>query len=656
MFPICLVRLARCGRRNSFLTHQSYVCFYSTNPTIPESKGKSSESKKSSHEDIPISRIRNFSIIAHVDHGKSTLADRLLEMTGTVLSSGSSQVLDSLQVEQERGITVKAQTASLRYTSILDGEEYLLNLIDTPGHVDFSNEVNRSLAACQGVLLLIDANQGVQAQTVANYYLAKSQNLLIVPVLNKIDLKGANPEACEEQLKTLFDIDPKSCLRISAKTGLGVDELMEEIILLIPPPPSNRDAPLCALLYDSWYDRYRGNVIVLFIKDGHIRVGETIQFVHTGLQYSVKSVGVLLPQETPTTLLSAGQVGFITCNMRTVKEAHIGDTVHLKGVPVPPLIGFKRAQPMVFSGVYPLDQSQHTSLRGAIEKLVLNDSAVTVSVESSAALGQGWRLGFLGLLHLEVFNQRLEQEFDAQALMTVPSVTYKARIKGEKNIKAYGGSEIIIHNPSFFPSPQMIDELFEPVVSGTLITPVDYVGQVMPLIIERRGTAISSRPLDTHRVMIQADLPLNEIIVDFHDRLKSATSGFASFDYEDKGYVSSKLVKLDILLNGHLVEELSTIVHISKAQSAGKSMTARLLEIIPKQQFTVAIQAVVGSDVLARETLKALRKDVTQKLKSGGDMQRRRKLLEQQAEGKKKLRLVANIALPRETFIKVYKR
>lgn len=636
-----------------FSRNKRFALFYSTESTNSESKGKLDKVK---YEEIPISRIRNFSIIAHVDHGKSTLADRFLEMTGTEIISGSAQVLDTLQVEQERGITVKAMTASLRYTSILDSEEYLLNLIDTPGHVDFSNEVTRSLAACQGVVLLIDANQGVQAQTVANYYLAKSQNLHVIPVLNKIDLKGANPEACEEQLHTLFKIDRKSVLRISAKTGLGVDDLMEEIIQRIPPPPSNREATLRALLFDSWYDRYRGNVIVLFVKDGHIRPSDQIQFVHTGLQYQVKSVGVLLPQEHPTEQLSAGQVGFITCNMRAVKEASIGDTVHLKDAPVPPMIGFKKNQPMVFSGVYPLDQSQHTSLRNAIEKLVLNDSAVSVSVESSPALGSGWRLGFLGLLHLEVFNQRLEQEFDAQALMTVPSVTYKARIKGEKNIRIYGGADITIHNPSLFPDPSIIEELYEPWVSGTVITPLEYIGTVVPLCLEKRGVQTSSTPLDTYRVMLQMDLPLNEIIVDFHDRLKSATSGFASFDYEDKGYQSSKLVKLDILLNGQVVEELSSIVHVSKAKTVGKNMVTRLLDILPKQQFLVAIQAKVGGDVVARENMKALRKDVAQKLKSGGDMQRRRKLLGQQAEGKKRLRMVANIALPRETFIKVYKR
>lgn len=657
MLKVCLLHLNRFNRGKVFTAHTAFkscASYYSTELDNSESKGKSDAKVK--YEDVPISRIRNFSIIAHVDHGKSTLADRLLEMTGTVLSSGSSQVLDTLQVEQERGITVKAMTASLRYTSILDGEEYLLNIIDTPGHVDFSNEVTRSLAACQGVVLLIDANQGVQAQTVANYYLATSQNLHVIPVLNKIDLKGANPEACETQLDNLFKINKKDVLKISAKSGLGVDELIEEIILRIPPPPSNREATLCALLYDSWYDRYRGNVIVLYVKDGHIKPGDSIQFAHTGLQYGVKSVGVLLPQEHPTAQLSAGQVGFITCNMRTAKEANIGDTVHLKDKPVPPMIGFKKSQPMVFSGVYPMDQSQHTSLRSAIEKLVLNDSAVTVATESSPALGQGWRLGFLGLLHLEVFNQRLEQEFDAQALMTVPSVTYKARIKGEKNIRVHGGADITIHNPSFFPDPGIIEELYEPWVSGTVITPVEYIGQVVPLCMERRGVQTSSTPLDTQRVMLTLDLPLNEIIVDFHDRLKSVTSGFASFDYEDKGYVSSKLVRLDILLNGNLVEELSTIVHISKAKSVGKSMVHRLVEIIPKQQFLVAIQAAVGKDIVARDNIKALRKDVTQKLKSGGDVQRRRKLLEQQAEGKKRLRMVGNIALPRETFIKVYKR
>lgn len=617
---------------------------------------KDSESKQSNGEmnTVAVSNIRNFSIIAHVDHGKSTLADRLLEIAGVIdPTEGRTQVLDMLQVEKERGITVKAQTVSLRYK--YKDHEYQLNLIDTPGHVDFSNEVSRSLAACQGVILLVDANQGVQAQTVANFYLAFCRELTIIPVLNKVDLKNANPDAVTEQLNTLFGISEKDVLRISAKLGTGVRELIHTVIERIPPPKVNRNAPFRSLIYDSWYDRYRGTIILVYVRDGNLKIGDEIQSFHTKKVYTVKSLGLLRPQEEEVPLLVAGQVGFITCNMRSTKEAHIGDTFHLKDVAVEPLEGFKPAQPMVFAGVYPMDQSQHVALRGAIEKLVLNDPAVSVSVDSSPALGQGWRLGFLGLLHLEVFSQRLEQEYGTQVVLTAPSVTYKAKIIGEKNIKHYGGEEVVFSNPSHFPPTSIIAELQEPMVLGTIITPDTFIGSVVSICTERRGIQKTARNIDNNRVMMQFILPLNEIVVDFHDELKSVSSGYASFDYEDYGYVPSKLVKLTIMLNGIEVDELSTIVHISKAVNCGRKMCEKLKEIIPRQMIQIAIQACIGGKIVARETLKPYRKDVTAKL-YGGDVTRRMKLLRRQAEGKKKMKMVANIGLPRETFIDVLKR
>ncbi|XP_046995126.1 translation factor GUF1 homolog, mitochondrial isoform X4 [Schistocerca americana] len=538
--------------------------------------GADSESRKNNGEinTVAVSNIRNFSIIAHVDHGKSTLADRLLEIAGVIDPvEGQTQVLDMLQVEKERGITVKAQTVSLSYK--YKDHEYLLNLIDTPGHVDFSNEVSRSLAACQGVILLVDANQGVQAQTVANFYLAFCRELTIIPVMNKIDLKNANPDAVTEQLKTLFGINEKDVLRVSAKFGTGVKELIHAVIERVPPPKVDRKAPFRALIYDSWYDRYRGTIILMYIRDGSLKIGDEIQSVHTKKVYTVKSLGLLRPQE--------------------------------EQVPVLP------------------------------------------------ALGQGWRLGFLGLLHLEVFSQRLEQEYGAQAVLTAPSVTYKAKIIGEKNIKHYGGEEILFSNPSHFPPTSIIAELQEPTVMGTIITPDTFIGSVISLCMERRGIQKTATNIDNNRVMMQFILPLNEIIVDFHDELKSVSSGYASFDYEDHGYVPSQLVKLTIMLNGVAVDELSTIVHISKAVSCGRKMCEKLKEIIPRQMIQIAIQACVGGKIVARETLKPYRKDVTAKL-YGGDVTRRMKLLRRQAEGKKKMKMVANIGLPRETFIDVLKR
>ncbi|XP_054263133.1 translation factor GUF1 homolog, mitochondrial-like [Macrosteles quadrilineatus] len=604
--------------------------------------------------DIPLKNIRNFSIIAHIDHGKSTLADRLLEMTGALTAKADNkQVLDKLQVEKDRGITVKAQTASLFYK--YKGEDYLLNLIDTPGHVDFSNEVARSLAACQGVILLVDANQGVQAQTVANFYLAFGQDLTVLPVLNKIDLKNANIEMCKDQLLNLFSIDPEDVLMISAKSGIYIDTLLEAIIERISPPPGDRSAPMRALIFDTWYDKYRGAVALVYVRDGEIKVGDEIVSAHTKQKYSVKGTGLLRPHEVPTDKLVGGQVGWMFCNMRTVAEAHIGDTIHHSSTSVEPLMGFTPARPMVFAGVYPMDQSEYLDMRNAIEKLALNDPAVSLTQESSPVLGQGWRVGFLGLLHLEVFNQRLEQEYGAEAVMTAPSVPYKVKLATNKAIAEYRGDEVLISDPSKIPEREDIDEISEPMVLGTIITPIEYVAKIIPECIDRRGVQKDLKTIDNNRVMLQFVLPLNEIIVDFHDTIKSMTSGYASFDYEDHGYKPGNLVKLEIRVNGKPVDSLSSVVHKSKVESMGKRLCEKLVKLIPRQMVEVAIQAAVGGKIIARETIKAFKKDVTAKL-YGGDRTRKMKLLQKQAEGKKRMKSIANVNIPRDAFIDYLKR
>lgn len=605
---------------------------------------------------MPIENIRNFSIIAHVDHGKSTLSDRLLELTGALKKdSGKTQVLDMLEVEQERGITVKANTVSLLYK--FKGQIYLLNLIDTPGHVDFSNEVCRSLSASTGALLLVDANHGIQAQTLANYHLAVSKNLKIVPVINKIDLKNANPEKVVEDLLMMLNIDPEDVLKISAKLGTGIESVLENVITKIPPPPSNRELPFRAHLFDSWYDRYRGALNLMFIKEGKLELEQEIVSCQTGKTYVVRSLSIVTPEEKKVDKLIAGQIGLVGMNMRKSEEAIIGDTYHLKGVPVEPLEAFKKLRPMVYAGIYPQDNSQHLALKSAIEKLVLNDSCVTVQPDTSPALGHGFRLGFLGLLHLEVFVQRLEQEYDSQPIITAPSVTYRIKILEIKGIlaKYNGKKEFEISNPKQFPDPAHVEEYFEPTVLATIISPQKYIGNLISLCIEKRGIQQSSVNLDEDRIMMQYILPLNEVIVDFHDQVKSLSSGFASFDFEEHGYVSSNLVKLEILLNSVPVEELSNICHVRNAESFARKLVLKLKELIPRQMVEIRIQAVVGSKVIARETLKAFRKDVTQWL-YGGDVTRRNKLLKQQAEGKKKMRMIANINVPRDTFVKVLKK
>ncbi|XP_034254893.1 translation factor GUF1 homolog, mitochondrial isoform X2 [Thrips palmi] len=620
--------------------------------------------------DIPVSHIRNFCIIAHVDHGKSTLADRLLEFTGAWSPSEhqgqpgagkTQQVLDKLQVEQERGITVKAQTASLRYTH--NNEEFLLNLIDTPGHVDFSNEVSRSLAVCQGVILLVDANEGVQAQTVANFYLAFTRELAVIPVLNKCDLKAADPEWAAGQLENLFDIDPKTVLKISAKTGMGVDDVLTAIVERIPPPQVDREAPCRALVFDGWFDRFRGFLTMLYVVDGSLKVNDEIYLTLPGelddklkKKYIVKGLGLLQPMEEKTDLLNAGQVGFMFCNVRSASEATLGSTVHRCKDAVTPLTAFPPAHPMVYAGLYPIDQSQFQALRIALDKLLINDSGVTMETETSAALGTGFRLGFLGLLHMEVFSQRLAQEFGTETIATAPSVRYKMKIFGEKSIKKYGGDTIVVSNAADMPDGGIIKEMFEPVVNATIITPDSYIGPIVKLCCERRGRESSSpTSIDSKRVMLRYILPLNEVVMDFHDTLKSLSSGYASFDYEEHGYEPTMLSKVDILLNGIPVQELSVIVHDSKVREEGRRLVEKLCEIIPREQFPIAVQSYTRGKIIARGNIKPYRKDVTAKL-YGGDVTRRRKLLARQKEGKERLKMVANIGLPRDTFIKLLKK
>ncbi|XP_026872628.2 translation factor Guf1, mitochondrial isoform X1 [Electrophorus electricus] len=603
---------------------------------------------------FPVDRIRNFSIIAHIDHGKSTLADRLLEMTGAIAKTErNKQVLDKLQVERERGITVKAQTASLFYQH--RGQTYLLNLIDTPGHVDFSYEVSRSLSACQGVLLIVDANQGIQAQTVANFYLAFEAQLTIIPVINKIDLKNADPDRVEKQIEKIFDIPKEECVRISAKFGTNVDQVLQEVVKRIPPPTAKVEEPFKALLFDSTFDHYRGVVANIALFGGYVTKGDRIVSAHLGKMYEVNELGVLRPDEQPTERLYAGQVGYVIAGMKDVKDAQIGDTLYLHKHPVEPLPGFSPAKSMVFAGMYPTDQSEYTALRRAVEKLALNDSSVTVQRDNSLALGAGWRLGFLGLLHMEVFIQRLEQEYNATVIITAPTVPYKAVLASPKLIKEYREEVVTIINPAQFPEKSQVVEYQEPMVMGTIIAPDEFTGKIMSLCLSRRAIQKNMVYIDDHRVMMKYLFPLNEVVVDFYDQLKSMSSGYASFDYEDAGYQLAELIKIEFLLNGKPVEELTTVVHKDRAYSTGKAMCERLKESIPRQMFEIAVQAAIGSKVIARETIKAYRKNVLAKC-YGGDITRKMKLLKKQAEGKKRMRLIGNVEVPKDAFMNVLKR
>lgn len=587
--------------------------------------------------------IRNFSIVAHIDHGKSTLADRLLEITGTISTRNKNeQVLDKLQVEKERGITVKAQTASLFFE--YKGETYLLNLIDTPGHVDFSYEVSRSLYACQGALLLVDAVQGVQAQTMANFYLAFNQDLAIIPVINKIDMINADVKRVSKEMNKVFDINPEEILLISAKNGTGIDRLLEVIVDRIPAPTGSEEKPFRALLFDSWFDEYRGVVCLIEVVDGNLKKGDIIVSANSDQSYEVLDIGLMYPEPVSTGALYTGQVGYMISGMKTVKEARVGDTFHRAKEKTEVFPGFKPAKSMVFAGIYPVDTSDYEELRDAIEKLTLNDPSVHVEKESSTALGLGFRCGFLGLLHMDVFKQRLDQEYGVSIIATSPTVLYKILLSN--------GEEIAIEKPSDYPEGMKVEKVFEPVIKATIITPKAYLGSILKLCQDRRGEQIDMSYMDEDRLVLTYKMPLNEIIIDFYDKLKSLSSGYASFDYEEAGFQEADLVRMNILLNGKPVDALSVIVHRDKAFFLGRALTQKLRTVIPRQMFEVAIQAAIGAKIIARETVSALRKNVIAKC-YGGDITRKRKLLEKQKEGKKKMKQVGNVELPQEAFLAV---
>lgn len=590
--------------------------------------------------------IRNFSVIAHIDHGKSTLSDRLLEKTGTISNRNKNeQVLDKLQVEKERGITIKAQTATMVYS--YKGKEYLLNLIDTPGHVDFSYEVSRSLYACQGALLLVDCTQGVQAQTMANFYAAFNQNLLILPVINKIDMSNANIETTINELENLFDFKKEDCILVSGKTGVGVDTLLENIINHIPAPSVEISQPLKALLFDSWYDKYKGVISLIALHSGTLKKGDIITMHSSNQNYEILEIGIMYPEQIPTNILYAGQVGYIIAGMKTVKEACIGDTLYLKNHPMPALPGFKPARPMVFAGIFPIENQDFAFLSDAIEKLTLNDASLKIEKTSSDALGIGFRCGFLGLLHMEVFQQRLEQEYQICVIATAPGVLYKVLLTN--------GQEKYIETPSELPNVTFIDKIYEPIIKATIILNKEHIGAVMQLCQDKRGYQEEINYLGDNRIVLVYILPLNEVVIDFYDELKSITAGYASLDYEEAGYVESKLIKMDILLNGKSVDALSTIIHEDKATFIGKKLVAKLKEVIDRQMYEIAIQAVIGSKVLARETISGFRKDVTAHC-YGGDVSRKKKLREKQKEGKKKMKTVGNVEVPPEAFLAILKK
>ena len=594
------------------------------------------------------SKIRNFSIVAHIDHGKSTLADRILELTKSVpLREMENQLLDNMDLERERGITIKAHAVTLVYTA-KDGEDYIFNLIDTPGHVDFNYEVSRSLAACEGAVLVVDASQGIEAQTLANTYLAVDAGLEILPVVNKIDLPSADPDRVCHEIEDVIGIPAMDAPRISAKTGENVEEVMERIVTDIPAPTGNENDPLRALIFDSYYDAYRGVIVYVRIKDGQVKPGDTIRMMATGGEFTVVECGFLRATNLePAAALYAGEVGYIAASIKDVRQARVGDTVTLKDRPAAePLEGYRAVQPMVFCGIYPADGAHYTDLRDALEKLQLNDASLTFEPETSVALGFGFRCGFLGLLHMEIIQERLEREYDLDLITTAPSVVYR--------LKLTDGSEITIDNPTNYPDPTLIQSAEEPICNAHIYSPSEYVGNIMELCQERRGVFKDMKYLDTDRVDIHYELPLNEIVYDFFDALKSRTRGYASFDYELLGYQPSKLVKLDIMLNGEIVDALSFIIHADKAYPRARKMAEKLKEKIPRQLFEVPIQACVGGKIIARETVKALRKDVLAKC-YGGDITRKKKLLEKQKEGKKRMRQLGTVEVPQEAFMSVLK-
>lgn len=592
-------------------------------------------------------KIRNFCIIAHIDHGKSTLADRILEYTGALTSREmQQQVLDTMDLERERGITIKLQAVRLSYRAD-DGEEYVLNLIDTPGHVDFTYEVSRSLAACEGALLVVDAAQGIEAQTLANVYLALDNNLEILPVINKIDLPSADPDRVKQEIEDVIGLDASEAVHASAKAGIGIREIIEQVVQKVPAPTGDPDEPLKALIFDSHYDPYKGVIVYVRVINGHIKAGSKIKMMATGKTFEVIEVGAFMPRMTMVDELNVGDVGFIVAGIKTVGDTQVGDTItDAKKPTAEPLPGYRKINPMVFCGLYPIDTSDYNDLREALEKLQLNDASLSFEPETSSALGFGFRCGFLGLLHMDVIQERIEREFNIPLITTAPSVIYKVSLTN--------GEEISIDNPSNYPEVGKIDHVEEPYVKASIIVPNDFVGTVMELCQGKRGEFINMEYLDTTRVTITYQIPLSEIVYDFFDQLKSSTKGYASFDYELSGYRQSNLVKMDILLNGEQVDALSFIVHRERAYHRGRAICEKLRELIPRQMFEVPIQASVGTKIVARETVKAMRKNVLAKC-YGGDISRKRKLLEKQKEGKKRMKQVGNVEVPQEAFMAVLK-
>ncbi|MFT6097351.1 MAG: GTP-binding protein LepA [Nonlabens sp.] len=593
--------------------------------------------------------IRNFCIIAHIDHGKSTLADRLLDATHTVTKRESqAQLLDSMDLERERGITIKSHAIQMDYTAP-DGQQYILNLIDTPGHVDFSYEVSRSIAACEGALLIVDAAQSIQAQTISNLYLALENDLEIIPVLNKIDLPSANPEEVTDDIVDLLGCDPSDVIPASAKTGQGIQEILDAIIARVPPPKGNPDEPLQALVFDSQYNQFRGVETIFRVINGSIKKGQRIKFVATGQSYYVDEVGTLKLNQVPKKEIGTGDVGYLITGIKEAKEVKVGDTITDHANPTTnPIGGFEDVKPMVFAGIYPVDTEDYEDLRSSMEKLQLNDASLVFTAESSAALGFGFRCGFLGMLHLEIIQERLEREFDMTVITTVPNVSYHAYT--HKNPDEI----LIVNNPTDLPEPSSLNRVEEPYIKATIITKSDFVGNVMSLCIEKRGIVTNQTYLTTERVEMTFDMPLAEIVFDFYDRLKTVSKGYASFDYNPIGMRESKLVRVDILLNAQTVDALSALLHADNAYNIGKKMVEKLRELIPRQQFDIPVQAAIGAKIIARETIKALRKDVTAKC-YGGDISRKRKLLEKQKKGKKRMRQVGNVEIPQQAFMAVLK-
>ncbi len=590
-------------------------------------------------------RIRNFSIIAHIDHGKTTLSDRILERTNALEKREmKNQLLDSMELERERGITIKLNAVQLTYKA-KDGNEYILHLIDTPGHVDFTYEVSRSLAACEGAVLVVDAAQGIEAQTLANVYLALDNDLESLPLVNKIDLPSADPERVKQEVEDIIGLPADDAVLASAKAGIGIEEILEQVVEKVPAPTGDPDAPLQALIFDSVYDQYRGIIASIRVVNGTIKKGQMIRMMATGAEYEVVEVGVHTPHEKVVDYLSVGDVGFVTASIKDVKTVRVGDTITSVAKPAEePLPGYRKLNPMVFCGLYPIDAARYNDLRDALEKLVLNDSSLQFEPETSQALGFGFRTGFLGLLHMDVIQERIEREFNIDLIATAPSVIY--------HVYLTDGTKLVVDNPSQMPEPQTIKSIEEPYVKASIMTPNDYVGPIMELCQKKRGVFIDMQYLDETRVHVNYEIPLGEIVYDFFDQLKSSTKGYASFDYELIGYKPSKLVKMDILLNGEIVDALSLIVHKDFAYSRGKVITEKLKEIIPRQQFEVPIQAAIGGKIIARSTIKALRKNVLAKC-YGGDISRKRKLLEKQKEGKKRMKSVGSVEVPQEAFMAV---